>query len=235
MSSYDISPHRGVTAVDPPGCGCTECLTGEYVPLQQATGAQVAALLAGAVGNNTGLAFTAAPGGEPGIVRVIPLFAEDGVPVAGNAPDEPEWHMVETGWNLDARLLEAAGPGLAAHAVPPLAPATMSRIRAGLARHGASLAGEDSPDQAVSAAPGPAAEPDGCACPGRAEGRHDLVCERVLRGAYGSVADAPEAVKHVLRARNRLVNGTVVTPELPGPPPAAHGPFSTSSAPASAL
>ncbi|MFD5631614.1 hypothetical protein [Streptomyces sp. NPDC127072] len=39
-------------AVDPPGCGCTECLTGEYVPLDQATPAQLVALHIGAIGNN---------------------------------------------------------------------------------------------------------------------------------------------------------------------------------------
>jgi hypothetical protein len=207
MSGQGISPRPGAVAVDPPGCGCTECLTGEYVPLEQATDAQVAALLTGSVGNNTGLRFTVVPC-EPGTVRVVPLFAEDGTPVAGNAPDEPGWHLVEAGWNLDARHFTASplDPGLAAPA-PPLAPAVVARIRAGLARYAASAAGEDSLAQAG---------PGGCACPGRAEGRHDLACEHVLRGAYGSVADAPEEVKQLLRARNRLVTGTVVTPGEPG-------------------
>lgn len=44
----------GVLAVDPPGCGCTECLTGVYVPLDQATPGQVAAAARGVLGNNTG-------------------------------------------------------------------------------------------------------------------------------------------------------------------------------------
>lgn len=43
-----------VLAVDPPGCGCTECLTGVYVPLDQATPSQVAAAARGVLGNNTG-------------------------------------------------------------------------------------------------------------------------------------------------------------------------------------
>lgn len=44
----------GVLAVDPPGCGCTECATGVYVPLDQATPSQVAAAARGVLGNNTG-------------------------------------------------------------------------------------------------------------------------------------------------------------------------------------
>lgn len=40
-------------AVDPPGCGCTECLTGEYIPLDQATEEQVRALAKGKLANHT--------------------------------------------------------------------------------------------------------------------------------------------------------------------------------------
>jgi hypothetical protein len=40
-------------AIDPAGCGCTECLTGEYVPLDQATDAQLAAMLRGEIRDNT--------------------------------------------------------------------------------------------------------------------------------------------------------------------------------------
>jgi hypothetical protein len=216
MSGQDISPSRSVVAVDPPGCGCTECLTGEYVPLQCATHAQVADLVTGTVGNNTGLTFTIAPGQDPATVHVIPVFAEDGVPVAGNAPDEPEWHMVEPGWNMDIRLFAGSSPDpdRAAPALPPLQPATIARIRSGLARHAAPPAGE-------------VAESGGCACPGRAEGRHDFVCEHALRGAYGSVGDAPEDVKQLLRARHRLVTGTVVVPDEPGAGP-ADGPAAVS-------
>jgi hypothetical protein len=40
-------------AIDPPGCGCTECIIGEYVPLDEATPAQIADLLAGRIVDNT--------------------------------------------------------------------------------------------------------------------------------------------------------------------------------------
>jgi hypothetical protein len=39
-------------AVDPWGCGCTECITGEYVPLRRATDDNVADLLAGRIANH---------------------------------------------------------------------------------------------------------------------------------------------------------------------------------------
>lgn len=40
-------------AIDPPGCGCTECLTGEYRPLQDATDDDIRALFAGEINDNT--------------------------------------------------------------------------------------------------------------------------------------------------------------------------------------
>lgn len=40
-------------AIDPYGCGCTECITGQYVPLEQATDAQLAAMLRGELHDNT--------------------------------------------------------------------------------------------------------------------------------------------------------------------------------------
>lgn len=45
-------------AIDPPGCGCTECITGEYVPLVDATPRQITDMLAGRLGNNTGCEFS---------------------------------------------------------------------------------------------------------------------------------------------------------------------------------
>jgi hypothetical protein len=39
-------------AVDPPECGCTECLIGEYVPLDMATSAHIRALFRGDLKNN---------------------------------------------------------------------------------------------------------------------------------------------------------------------------------------
>ncbi|MGW0333540.1 hypothetical protein ACWD0J_16985 [Streptomyces sp. NPDC003011] len=51
MTAYGPLPST-VIAVDPPGCGCTECMTGEYVPLHRATPDQVASLLNGKLHNN---------------------------------------------------------------------------------------------------------------------------------------------------------------------------------------
>lgn len=41
-------------AVDPWDCGCTECLTGEYVSLRQATDDNIADLLAGRLASHLG-------------------------------------------------------------------------------------------------------------------------------------------------------------------------------------
>lgn len=38
-----------VIAIDPPGCGCTECIIGEYVPLESANDQQVLGLLTGRI------------------------------------------------------------------------------------------------------------------------------------------------------------------------------------------
>lgn len=40
-------------AIDPYNCGCTECITGEYVPLERATNGQLAAMLRGEIRDNT--------------------------------------------------------------------------------------------------------------------------------------------------------------------------------------
>lgn len=49
------------TAIDPAGCGCTECLTGQYVPLDQATPTQVLKMRIGQLRNNTGEDFEPLP------------------------------------------------------------------------------------------------------------------------------------------------------------------------------
>jgi hypothetical protein len=40
--------------VDPAGCGCTDCLTGDAVPLDRATSAQIAMLLTHQIHDRTG-------------------------------------------------------------------------------------------------------------------------------------------------------------------------------------
>jgi hypothetical protein len=45
---------RRPTAIDPTGCGCAECLTGEYVPLDRATWAEVVSMCFGEITNHTG-------------------------------------------------------------------------------------------------------------------------------------------------------------------------------------
>lgn len=40
-------------AIDPPYCGCTECLTGEYVPLDLASTEQIVAMAMAHLVNNT--------------------------------------------------------------------------------------------------------------------------------------------------------------------------------------
>lgn len=44
---------NGPAAIDPPGCGCTECLTGEYIPLDRASDQQILDLFAGRLRDNT--------------------------------------------------------------------------------------------------------------------------------------------------------------------------------------
>lgn len=44
-----------LTAIDPYDCGCTECLTGEYKPLAEATDDDIADMLAGRLADHTGV------------------------------------------------------------------------------------------------------------------------------------------------------------------------------------
>lgn len=46
-------------AIDPKDCGCTECITGEYVPLNFASQRKLAAMFLGRVANNTSLSGAA--------------------------------------------------------------------------------------------------------------------------------------------------------------------------------
>lgn len=47
-----------LTAIDPVNCGCTECLTGEYVPINKATRANILALIKNELRDNTNYGFT---------------------------------------------------------------------------------------------------------------------------------------------------------------------------------
>lgn len=40
-------------AVDPPHCGCTECITGVYVPLDEALPKEIARMVRGRIADNT--------------------------------------------------------------------------------------------------------------------------------------------------------------------------------------
>ena len=42
-----------IRAIDPHDCGCTECMTGQYVPLYRATDDHVQAVFLGIIGDNT--------------------------------------------------------------------------------------------------------------------------------------------------------------------------------------
>lgn len=43
-----------VVAIDPAGCGCTECIVGEYVPMDAATDDQLLGMILGELANHTG-------------------------------------------------------------------------------------------------------------------------------------------------------------------------------------
>lgn len=60
--------------IDPPGCGCEECKSGEYVPLDQATSDQVYRMLNHEISNGTGYErrqFLTVCDGTGRIVRII--------------------------------------------------------------------------------------------------------------------------------------------------------------------
>lgn len=42
-------------AIDPKGCGCTECIIGEYVPMDEASALEWLRVLTGDIDNHTGL------------------------------------------------------------------------------------------------------------------------------------------------------------------------------------
>lgn len=58
-----------------------------------------------------------------------------------------------------------------------------------------------------------------CRCAGRDQGRHGLLCENIIRGVFGDLANAPEDIKGMLRER-----GSVIPGATPGAPPPARIP-----------
>jgi hypothetical protein len=53
--------HPLPVAIDPPGCGCTKCVTGEYVPLEEASDELLHLMLLGKIKNNTGMEWVSDP------------------------------------------------------------------------------------------------------------------------------------------------------------------------------
>ncbi|WP_114906802.1 hypothetical protein [Ornithinimicrobium murale] len=84
-------------AIDPRGCGCTECLVGEYIPAQSATREHLRLVATGRMRNNTysdGTVTLRPPmSSEPGsdLVYEIALLAESlsGVFTADELDDTP--------------------------------------------------------------------------------------------------------------------------------------------------
>ena len=52
---YSDPSENKIIQIDPPNCRCTECLIGEYVPLDLATGSQILEMLEGHINNATNL------------------------------------------------------------------------------------------------------------------------------------------------------------------------------------
>jgi hypothetical protein len=67
---------KQVLAIDPYGCGCTECLMGESVPLEWATDEQLIAMLLDELSNHTGYELSAFTVGDDGIVT-LPIRPKD--------------------------------------------------------------------------------------------------------------------------------------------------------------
>lgn len=102
-------------AIDPPGCGCTECITGEYVPLNDATPRHIADMLAGRIGNNTSLTFTLTLVGKFDDRPRWPfdMATVDEFTVATEAVVHPRWHDSDFttqsfSWRIDQAMLAGA-------------------------------------------------------------------------------------------------------------------------------
>lgn len=87
MSYYDRVDHAEepssrvkVVQLDPEGCGCTECIIGEYRPLDQASDAELLACARGEISNATGANLDEQPDGTVRVwygQRVEALHPED--------------------------------------------------------------------------------------------------------------------------------------------------------------
>ncbi|MEV6957220.1 hypothetical protein [Streptomyces sp. NPDC051183] len=87
-------------AVDPPGCACTECVTGQHVPLDQATPHDMAALLGGRLRNNTGAAL-----------RVTVVYAlSPGTTLPAAIPDTVRVDCQDLSWDLQPSHAHPAPP-----------------------------------------------------------------------------------------------------------------------------
>lgn len=54
IQAAQVKPIMTITAIDPPTCGCTECITGIYRPMDQATDTELIAMILGEIDNHTG-------------------------------------------------------------------------------------------------------------------------------------------------------------------------------------
>ncbi|WP_433379237.1 hypothetical protein [Streptosporangium sp. CA-115845] len=89
-----------VIAIDPFDCGCTECITGEYVPLRYATDSQIAALIRRDLRNHTGKEFDVT-------VRYI---VTDTQPLRGSTPEEIVVTCGDRTWTFEPYLLSGSLP-----------------------------------------------------------------------------------------------------------------------------
>lgn len=96
-------------AIDPPTCGCTECITGEYIPLISATARHITDMLAGRMANNTGLTFTISATGrfDPTPPQPFSLTQADVVTVTTGAWVDRS-SLTTYSWEIDPVSLEAA-------------------------------------------------------------------------------------------------------------------------------
>ncbi|MFJ5951364.1 hypothetical protein [Streptomyces noursei] len=79
-------------AVDPPGCGCTECIIGQYVPLDRATPEDIAAMLNGRLFNHTGTELRI----------TVAYVLSPGVGLAAASPHTVRIECSGLSWDLDS-------------------------------------------------------------------------------------------------------------------------------------